>query len=127
MHLSPVRVFIVVLFIGPRWLNTADTYRIPKLDSSTATFSKSDKLKFQTPVTHGLRKQGASIDTEHNWILEHQKWCLMDPETVWHVNFSREWRAYMYLLIKDTAVDGEGSFINISPSNLLKVINPSIH
>jgi hypothetical protein len=66
MHLSPVRVFIVVLFIGPRWLNTADTYRIPKLDSSTATFSKSDKLKFQTPVTHGLRKQGASIDTEHN-------------------------------------------------------------
>lgn len=33
----------------------------------------------------------------------------------------------MYLLIKDTAVDGEGSFINISPSNLLKVINPSIH
>lgn len=40
----------------------------------------------------------------------------MDLETVWHVNFSRERRAYVYLLIKDTAVDAQGSLSTFPPA-----------
>lgn len=33
----------------------------------------------------------------------------------------------MHLLIKEAAVEAEGSFINMFTCNLVEVINPSIH